>query len=252
MGKKYELVNNDSVIDYVMKYTDRENERRSNDHDNEHAPNKESSYGDMFLYLGSKKFINEAKGLDKYSSDNLIGDRVIDVDSDKIFHELVKKDITNEINSTYNTYERNDVWCKNGTPHDNHPYIKEQLQNGKLKIDHDNEYNTIVKLNDANGDIPLMVVPSYNNDGDYLNHHFATLDTTHSLNKDLGLSDLSQEFNEEITLAGENLGSGKVKGVEFASYGQNLNLGVYYMDKVIESIEEKQSYEKDIKKGLKI
>ncbi|WP_153958084.1 hypothetical protein, partial [Acinetobacter baumannii] len=125
MGKKYELVNNDTVVDYVIKYTDKENERRCNDYDNEHAPDKASSYGDMFLYLGSKKFINEAKGLDKYSSDNMMNDRVIDVDSDKIFHELVKKDIIKEINSTYNTYESNDVWCKNGSSHDNHPYIKE-------------------------------------------------------------------------------------------------------------------------------
>ncbi len=30
MGKKYELVNNDTVVDYVIKYTDKENERRSN------------------------------------------------------------------------------------------------------------------------------------------------------------------------------------------------------------------------------
>lgn len=51
MGKKYELVNNDTVVDYVIKYTDKENERRSNYSDNEHAPDKESSYGDMFYVL---------------------------------------------------------------------------------------------------------------------------------------------------------------------------------------------------------
>ncbi|EKK7489207.1 hypothetical protein PPD11_004693, partial [Salmonella enterica subsp. enterica serovar Infantis] len=65
MGKKYELVNNDTVVDYVIKYTDKENERRSNYSDNEHAPDKESSYGDMFLRFGNDKFINEAKGLEK-------------------------------------------------------------------------------------------------------------------------------------------------------------------------------------------